>query len=55
MNGVPGCVSIHDNILVWGSTAEEHEANLEACLQRMENRNLTAGYSKCNFGKTSVS
>ena len=55
MNGVPGCVSIHDNILVWGSTAEEHEANLEACLQRMEDRNLNARYSKCNFGKTSVS
>ena len=55
MNGVPGCVSIHDNILVWGSTAEEHETNLEACLQRMEDRNLTARYSKCNFGKTSVS
>ena len=55
MQGVPGCVSIHDNILVWGTTAEEHEANLEACLQRMENRNLTARYSKCNFGKTAVS
>ena len=55
MNGVPGCVSIHDNILVWGTTAEEHEANLETCLQRMEDRNLTARYSKCNFGKTSVS
>ena len=55
MQGVPGCVSIHDNILVWGTKAEEHEANLEACLQRMENRNLTARYGKCNFGKTAVS
>ena len=55
MNGVPGGVFIHDNILVLGSTAEEYEANLEACLQRMEDRNLTARYNKCNFGKTSVS
>ena len=46
MQGVPGCVSIHDNILVWGTTA---------CLQRMEKRNLTARYSKCNFCKTAVS
>ena len=52
---MPGCVSIHDNILVWGTTTEDHEANLEACLQRMGNCNLTAYYSKCNFGKTAVS
>ena len=25
MHGLPGCVSIHDNILVWGTDAEDHE------------------------------
>ena len=55
MAGVPGCVSIHDNILVWGIGDKDHEHNLEACLQRMEDRNLTGRYSKCNFGLTSVS
>ena len=29
---LPGCMSIHDNILVWGSTPEEHEENLDKCL-----------------------
>ena len=54
MQGLPGCISIHDNILVWGNSDKEHEENLEACLQRMEDRGLTARFSKCNFGKTSV-
>ena len=54
MQGLPGCISIHDNILVWGTSDKEHEENLEACLQRMEDRGLTARFSKCNFGKTSV-
>ena len=32
LDGLPGCTSIHDNILVWGSTPEEHEENLDKCL-----------------------
>ena len=55
MHGLPGCVSIHDNILVWGTSAQEHENNLKACLQRMAERGLTARFSKCTFGKSSVS
>ena len=54
MQGLPGCVSIHDNILVWGTDVEDHEKNLEATLKRMEERNITARYSKSNFGMTSV-
>ena len=54
IQGVPGCVSIHDNILVWGTDAEDHEKNLEATLKRMEERNITARSSKSNFGMTSV-
>ena len=36
LTDLPGCTSIHDNILVWGRTPEEHEANLDACLTRLE-------------------
>ena len=25
LDGLPSCMSIHDNILVWGSTPDEHE------------------------------
>ena len=53
--GLPGCTSIHDNILVWGRTPEDHEANLDACLTRLEEKGLTLPREKCTFGTTSVS
>ena len=52
---LPGCTSIHDNILVWGKDDKEHEANLDACLTRLEEKNLSLRRLKCTFGKTSVS
>ena len=52
---LPGCTSIHDNILVRGATPEEHEANLDACLTRLEEKGLTLRREKCTFGATSVS
>ncbi len=55
LHGLPGVMSIHDNILVWGKSPEEHETNLHACLSRLKARNLTARMSKCNFGCKSVS
>ena len=53
--GLDGVISIHDNILVWGRTPEEHEKNLDACLQRLIEKGLTLRKEKCTFGKTSVS
>ena len=55
LTDLPGCTSIHDNILVWGRTPEEHEANLDACLTRLEEKGLTLRREKCTFGATSVS
>ena len=55
MHVQPGCTSIHDNILVWGRTSEEHEANLDACLTRQEEKGLTLRREKCTFGATSMS
>ena len=52
--GLEGCVSIHDNILVWGDTPEEHERNLDACLTRIAAKGLTLRREKCSFGKTYV-
>ena len=53
--GLPGCMSIHDNILVWGTTPEEHEKNLDSCLTRLQEKGLTLRKEKCTFGATSVS
>ena len=54
IRGVDGAISIHDNILVWGKTPEEHEANLKALLQRCKERGITIRLSKSNIGKTEV-
>ena len=52
---LPGCISIHDNILIYGKTLEEHETNLSAYLARIKAKALTLQHSKCTFGATSVS
>jgi len=54
LSGLDGCISIHDNILVWGKDEEEHNRNLKACLARLEERGLSLRRVKCNFGKPSV-
>ena len=55
LDGLPGCTSIHDNILVWGSTPEEHEENLDKYLTRLQDKGLMLHCEKCTFGATSVS
>ena len=52
---LPRCISIHDNILIYGKTPEEHETNLSACLARIKVKGLTLRHSKCTFGATFVS
>ena len=54
IRGVDGAISIHDNILVWGKSPEEHEENLKALLQRCKERGITIRMSKSNIGKTEV-
>ena len=55
LRGLPGGISIHDNILIYGKTPEEHETNLSACLARIKAKDLTLRRSKCTFGATFVS
>ena len=55
LHGLPGCISIHDNILIYGKTLEEHETNLSACLARIKAKGLTLHHSKCTFDATFVS
>ena len=43
-----------DDILVWGTTVEEHDHRLMKTLQRCEEINLTLNESKCEFGPTEV-
>ena len=54
LRGVPGCISIHDNILVFGATAEEHRNNLRATLERCREKGITLKLAKSTFCKTRV-
>lgn len=43
-----------DDIIVFGRTFEEHNANLEAVLTRIKLANLKLNLDKCKFGETEV-
>ena len=47
--GLDGVITIHDNILVYGETAIEHNTNLEACLDRAERMGVRLKLSKSTF------
>lgn len=49
-----GVVCHMDDILVWGSTVEEHDTRLHAVLQRAEKAGVTLNMSKCEFNKRKV-
>ncbi|CAM4728520.1 unnamed protein product [Leuciscus chuanchicus] len=49
-----GVVCHMDDILVWGSTVEEHDKRLHAVLQRAEKASVTLNMSKCEFSKRKV-
>ena len=55
LNGLPGCTSIYDNILVWESTSEEHEESLDKCLTRLQDKGLTLCHKDAPSGATCVS
>ena len=51
---LPGVETDIDDILVWGSSNEEHNRRLEAVLQRCLKIGLTLNREKCKFGVSEV-
>ena len=49
------CAIIVDDILIWGNTTAEHDANIKKVLDRARQIGLKLNLSKCKFRKTSVS
>ncbi len=47
-------VSKTDDILIFGSTEEEHDSRLRAVLDRLLQSNVTLNWDKCRFKATSV-
>ena len=52
--GQPGMACYMDDILVWGSTAEEHDVRLREVLERCRSHGVKLNPSKCVLRKTQV-
>ena len=54
LTGLSGVVCMMDDILVYGSTREEHDTRLRDVLNRLQTAGMTLNESKCQFAKTSL-
>ncbi|XP_060596962.1 uncharacterized protein K02A2.6-like [Ruditapes philippinarum] len=54
LQGLKGILNIANDIVCFGKTQEEHDANLRALLQRLQDRNLTLNSQKCSFGQSKI-
>jgi hypothetical protein len=54
LEGLPGCASILDDILIFGRTTAEHDKHLRQVLARLEQFNATVRRDKCVLGAHEV-
>ena len=54
IEGIPGSLNISDDIIVFGSSQEDHDQHLKCVLERLRKHNLTLNRSKCEFNKSSL-
>ena len=54
LRGVKGVLNLVDDILVFGTTREEHDLALRSCLDRLQECGLTLNKDKCDFLKTEI-
>ena len=51
LSGLNGAINISDDIMVYGATQAEHDANLCATFQRLRENHLTLNNAKCAYNK----
>ena len=54
LSGLKGVVCLIDDVLVYGATQEEHDKNLSAVLNRIQEAGLTLNKEKCEFSTKSI-
>lgn len=54
LKGLKGVKSFQDDVLVYGSSEEEHDSRLEEVLQRLKEHNACVNTDKCKFKKDTV-
>jgi len=54
LKDLDGVVCMIDDVLIYGSTQEEHDQWLEIVLDKLHKREVTLNRSKCKFSTSSV-
>ena len=54
LQGINGVKNIADDIIIFGKDVKEHNENLNACLRRLKELNLTLNFEKCKFLKENL-
>ncbi|XP_038049667.1 uncharacterized protein K02A2.6-like [Patiria miniata] len=54
LHGLDGVINISDDILIFARSQDEMNTRLDACLQRLRDRNLTLNKAKCEFNRDSI-
>ena len=54
LQGIERVRNISDDIIVFGKSQADHDAALQAVLQKMRENNLTANPAKCLFNQSSI-
>ena len=55
LQGCPGVQNVSDDIIVYGSTMQEHDQRLKKVLERLKDRGLTLNESKCQYHMREIS
>ena len=54
LQGIKGIKNIAGDIIVFGSTREDHDHALEECVTRLQEHNLTLNFENCKFLKKNL-
>lgn len=54
LQGLEGVLNISDDILIHANNQVDHDKRLDACLQRIREKNLTLNQDKCQFNKERI-
>ena len=51
LDGIPGAINLSDNIIVYGKTVKDHDANFRKTFQRLREKGLNLHRGKCVYSK----
>ena len=52
--GITGTFPYQDNIIIVGTTIQEHDARVDKVFEKISKANVTLNYEKCKFRQTSI-